>query len=373
MSARVPINDLGRHWQASEGVVRQAMDRVLERGWFVLGPEVEAFQSEFATYCGVGHCVGVGNGTDALELALRALGCTAADDVVTVANAGMYASAAIRAVGATPRFVDIDPITLTMSPASLSAALQVPARAIVVTHLYGRLADMDSLMAIADAHGIPVIEDCAQAHGASRGGRRAGAWGRLGCFSFYPTKNLGAIGDGGAIVTDDATLAGEVLSLREYGWQGKYRAVRPGGRNSRLDELQAAVLRAKLPLLDGFNARRQAVARRYTAALAHSGCTLPAAADASDVAHLYVLRVRRREALREVLSARGVTTDVHYPVPDYRQSALAGLACCDVSLPDTEQAVSEVMTLPCFPELTSAEADAVIEGVLAGLQDCAEG
>ena len=359
----VPLNDLSRHWRVTEPLIRPAMERVLASGWFVLGPAVEAFQSDFAAYCGVSHCVGVANGTDALELALRALDCTAGDEVVTVANAGMYASAAIRAVGAMPRFVDIDPVRLTMAPAALEMALAVPVKAVVVTHLYGRLADMMELLAVADAHGVPVIEDCAQAHGASRGGRRAGAWGTVGCFSFYPTKNLGAIGDSGAVVTDNDGLAATLKSLREYGWERKYHADLPGGRNSRLDELQAAVLGAKLPLLDEMNASRRAVAARYAAAMADCDLILPPEPDAADAAHLFVVRTRARTALRQMLQEGGVATDVHYPVPDHRQAAFSGLPCCAVSLPETERAADEVLTLPCFPEITDAEIETVIAAV----------
>ena len=354
---------MSRHWRATETLIRPVVEQVLARGNFVLGPAVDAFEAEFAAYCGVNDCVGVGNGTDALELALRAFDCMAGDEVVTVANAGMYASSANRSVGAMPRFVDIDPVRLTMDPVALELSLSAPAKAIVVTHLYGRLADMKALLAVADAHGVPIIEDCAQAHGAACGGRQAGAWGEVGCFSFYPTKNLGAIGDGGAIVTNNGDLAKALRSLRQYGWQEKYYASRKGGRNTRLDELQAAVLGAKLPLLDRMNASRRAVAARYMAGLAKCDLTLPPELDTADVAHLFVVRSRARAALRQALQEGGVVTDVHYPVPDHQQKAFSGLPFCAVSLPETERLANEVLTLPCFPEITDAEIETVISTV----------
>lgn len=335
------INDLQRHNQPLAEAVAQATRRVLERGWFVLGPEVEAFEAEFAAYCGVGHCVGVGNGTDALELALRAVGLGPGMRVATVANAGMYSTTAILACGAVPVYVDVDPQTMLIDPSALP-----PADALIVTHLYGRMADMPRLMAAAGR--MPVIEDCAQAHGAMLDGRRAGSWGAAGCFSFYPTKNLGALGDGGAVVTNDAAIDRRVRALRQYGWTSKYTAEIPGGRNSRLDELQAAILRLKLPLLDGWNARRCAIAAAY--GLAPRG-------GPDDVVHLYVIRCAGRDRLRAALRERGVGAEVHYPLPDYRQPAVA----LEAVLPHTERCCREVLTLPCFPEMTDEEVHRVRE------------
>jgi len=351
---RIPLNDLKRHHAPLANELAAAVNRVLSSGWYILGPEVEAFEREFARYCGVEHAVGVGNGTDALELALRAVGVGPASEVATVANAGMYGTAAILRAGATPLYVDVDRQSMTMSPSSLAAAISPATAAVIVTHLYGQIADMEQLLAIAAQANLPVIEDCAQAHGAARAGRKAGSWGTLGCFSFYPTKNLGAAGDGGAVVTADANLAAKVRALRQYGWTEKYRSTVAGGSNSRLDEMQAAVLRTLLPHLDGWNARRREIAQLYNRALAGSGVILPDAGD-DYVAHLYVIRSPHRERIRTALAAAGIGTDVHYPVPDHLQESLRGVPFRQTALPVTEACAREVLTLPCFPEMTDEE------------------
>lgn len=271
-----------------------------------------------------------------------------------VANAGGYGTAAIRAAGAEPLFVDVEPEFMLMDPSSLEARITARTRAVIATHLYGRMADMPRLLAVTAPRGLAVIEDCAQAHGALVQGKRAGAWGAAGCFSFYPTKNLGALGDGGAIVTSDAGLAERARRLRQYGWASKYRSTLAGGRNSRLDEMQAALLAVKLPLVDGWNERRRAIARRYDEALAASR-----ARGSSDVAHLYVLRVRDRDAARTRLAAAGIGTDVHYPIPDHLQESARGERWAACSLPVTEQCCREVLSVPCFPELTAEEVERV--------------
>ena len=277
---------------------------MLASGWYILGRECAAFESEFAAYCGVAHCVSVANGTDALELALRGLGIGPGDTVATVANAGGYSTTAIRAVGAEPLYIDIDPSTMNMSAADLAARLTPAVRAVIATHLYGRMADLPALLAVTGRAAVPLVEDCAQAHGAAIGGKKAGSWGALACFSFYPTKNLGALGDGGAITTNDGQLAQRVKSLRQYGWSGKYQCAEYG-RNSRMDEMQAAILRAKLPHLDGWNARRREIAATYSAALAGQPVECPRDFGEDYVAHLYVIRTpgarsgaRRAERVR---------------------------------------------------------------------------
>jgi dTDP-4-amino-4,6-dideoxygalactose transaminase len=338
--------------------LRGAIERVMASRHYVLGKEVDAFEHAFADYCGTRHCIGVANGTDALELALRALGIRRASRVATVANAGYYTCTALDAIGAEPVFVDVDE-SLTMSPAALARVI-ADVDAVVVTHLYGRLAAVDAIVECATRHAKPVVEDCAQAHGAARAGRRAGSFGTLGCFSFYPTKNLGALGDGGAIVTSDEALAGDVRRLRQYGWSKKYEVSVRGGRNSRLDELQAAVLRKKLPHLDAWNAERRAIAARYRAGMADRGVLLPAIGDDGDVAHLFVVRHARRDALRQALDAAGIASDVHYPIPDHRQGVRAQPA---TPLPVTEAACAEVLTLPCFPGLAPDAADRVVAAV----------
>lgn len=365
---QVPFNDLARQTAAFAPALDAAHRRVLGRGRFLMGPELAAFESAFAGWCGVRCAVGVANGTDALELALRALDLPPGARVATVANAGMYGAAAILAAGLTPVFVEVEPVRATMDPAALQAVLAQGCAAVLATHLYGRLADMARIVPLCAAAGAPLIEDCAQAHGAARDGRMAGAWGNAGCFSFYPTKNLGALGDGGAVVTSDDALAARLRKLRQYGWGAKYAAELPGGRNSRLDELQAAFLLAKLPQLAAMNERRRAVARAYNAAFAPLGLGLPPDPGADDAAHLYVLRAPRRDALRAALAARGVGTEVHYPIPDHRQPAVrARLGGALPALPATERLCAEALSLPCFAEMTDDEVDFVIEAVRAAV------
>ena len=354
----ISLNDLARHHAPLRYELEAAMARVLDRGWYILGPEVEAFEREFAAYLGVAETIAVGNGTDAIELALRALAVRSDETVATVANAGMYATTAIRAVGAVPAYVEIDASSLQMDAEALAAVAAAKPRAIVATHLYGRVADVHSIVTVAREHGIPLIEDCAQAHGARRGNRYAGTFGALGCFSFYPTKNLGALGDAGAIVTNDHELAARLRALRTYGWGAKYHCAIEGGMNSRMDELQAAVLRTKLPHLDEWNRRRRAIAARYTQAIRHPAIGMPPFIDdGSDIAHLYVVRAKMRESLQEHLKASGVATDVHYPIPDHRQPGSGVMP--QQGLEHTDRACAEVLSLPCYPELTDAEIDAV--------------
>src|SRR3989338_4412087 len=284
------INDLNRHTQPIQTALSAAIERVLRSGWFVLGPEVKAFEEEFAGYCGVSHCASLANGTDALELALRALEIGPGKTVLTVANAGMYGTAAILATGALPVYADILPDTLLMDVGDLRRILdRQPVDAVIVTHLYGLLADATEIVRLAHARKIPVIEDCAQAHGAMLRGQKAGSFGDIGCFSFYPTKNLGALGDGGAIVTGRADLAERVRQLRQYGWSSKYHADLVGGRNSRLDEMQAAVLRVMLPMLDRWNGRRREIAARYTKKIAHPAIVAPPIYAEEYVSHLYLI------------------------------------------------------------------------------------
>ena len=334
---------------------------MLNSGWVVLGPEVRSFEEELASYVGVGHATSVGNGTDALTIALTALGCGHGDMVVTVANAGGYATTAIRNVGAIPVYVDVDPTTALMSVDSLSVALEPGVKVVVVTHLFGAMAPVQQIVDLCHEREIKVLEDCAQAIGAERDGRRAGSIGDAAAFSFYPTKNLGALGDGGAITTDDAILAEAVRSLRQYGWEGKYTVGRTGGRNSRLDELQAAVLRVRLPVLDAGNARRRDIHRRYAEA---TSCPVFGVDDASFVAHLAVLDVPDRVRARASLGEAGITTDIHYPIPDHQQPVTADHRIAG-SLATTERLAERILTVPCFPELTDEEVARVCDGLSA--------
>jgi aminotransferase EvaB len=363
ITQRLPLNDLQRHNAPFLQELIADLTAVARSGWYILGQQVQEFEAAFAGYCGVAHCVGVGNGTDALELALRACGAGPGREVVTVANAGGYATAAIRAAGADPLYVEVEAGSMLMDIDSLEQRLTPRTSAIVVTHLYGRMVDMPRLTSVARRAGVAVVEDCAHAHGARMEGRCAGAWGTLGCFSFYPTKNLGALGDAGAVVTNDAALAELVRRLRQYGWTSRFVSEAPGGRNSRLDEMQAAVLLRKLPHLEEWNARRRAIARVYDWEFRDLDLETPGYSGADAVTHLYVMRTGRREELRTRLRELGIATEVHYPVPDYRQNSERGRHGSDCRLPVTEECCRRVVTLPCFPEMTDAEVEKVVAAV----------
>jgi dTDP-4-amino-4,6-dideoxygalactose transaminase len=354
---KIPMNDLRRQTAAIRADLNIAAARVFERGWYLMGEETLNFEHGFANYLGVGHCIAMANGTDSLELALRCLDIDVGDRVIVTPNAGMYGSVALLHAGAEPLFADVDG-SLCMSTESLDyVASTAHAKAVIVTHLYGQMADMDAVLKIATRRGLRVIEDCAQAHGARANGRAAGNFGDIGCFSFYPTKNLGALGDAGAIVTNDANLAEKARILRQYGWKaGKYRIEIPNGRNSRMDELQAAFLLAKLRYVDRWNARRKSIWEQYRIAV---GDHLVGAAGESFVAHLCVMVSPERDALRQRLAARGIATEVHYPIPDHRQPVWQE-RFAPLSLPRAELACDQVLTLPCFPEMTEEETAYVV-------------
>lgn len=359
----IPPFDLKRQIAALKLEIEAAMAGVFERGVFILGAEVAAFEEEFAAYCGVTHAVGVGSGTEALHLALRACDIGPGDEVITVAHTAVATVAAIELAGARPVLVDIEPHRATLDPARLEAAITPRTRAVIPVHLYGCPADMAPILEIARQHHLRVIEDCAQAHGATYQGKRTGCWGDLAAFSFYPTKNLGAFGDGGAVVTDNPALAERLRLLREYGWAERYvSAIK--GLNSRLDALQAAILRLKLRHLEAWNNRRRTLAQRYTALLQNSGLQLPFdPPDGTHVYHLYVIRTPHREALRAFLSARGIGTLIHYPVPVHLQPAYADLGYGPGTLPETEAAAAQVLSLPLYPELYEDEVAAVCAAI----------
>lgn len=354
----IPVFALSRQVAAIRPEVDRAIAEVLDSGWFIMGRQVEAFEREFAEYLGVGGVVGVANGTDALRLALLALQVGPGDEVITVANAGIYAVATIDAVGARPIPVDIDPATHTIDPAAVARAVSPRTKAILLVHLYGGVADLDAILALASQRGLSVIEDCAQSHGATLHGRRVGSFGDVATFSFYPTKNLGAYGDGGAVAARDPAVLDRLRLLRNYGWRQQYLS-EIKGTNSRLDELQAAVLRVKLRHLDDWNAARRALAARYTADL--RGVVTPVERpDSSHVYHLYVARAPRRNELRAYLQERGIGTGVHYPLPAHLQPAYEELDLGRGSLPETERAAEEIVSLPLYPELRDDEVDRVI-------------
>lgn len=347
--------------------LKAAAARVIDSGWYVLGQEVAAFEKEFATWCGVPHAVGVGNGLDALSLILRAyksLGRLAdGDEVIVPGNTFIASFLAITQSGLVPVAVEPDPSTFNLDPAAVEAAIGPRTRAIMPVHLYGQLADMPAMTAIARRHDLLVIEDAAQAHGATWSGRRAGAFGDAAAFSFFPAKNLGALGDGGAVVTADAELAGRVAALRNYGSLEKYHHLYQGV-NSRLDEMQAAMLRVKLKYVDGDVGRRRDIARRYLAAIHHPDIALPAVEDEQRHAwHLFVVRSAHRDALQAHLLARGVHAQVHYPVPPQRQPAYAGGLL--PSLPLTERLHDEVLSLPIGPTLEDQAVERVIAACLS--------
>lgn len=340
-----------------------AIAAVLDEGWYILGKQVSAFEQAFADYLGVKHAIGVGSGTDALHLALRALDIGPGDEVITVSHTAVATAAAIEIAGATPVLVDIEPDYYTLDPSQLEAVLTPRTRAVLPVHLYGQPAEMDPILAFARRHGLEVVEDCAQAHGARYRGRRVGGLGDAGCFSFYPTKNLGAIGDGGAIVTDDDKVADRLKQLREYGWDNRRNSRRPGW-NSRLDELQAAILNVKLPHLEADNRRRRAVALIYDEALSPLPLALPRRRDDCDHAYrLYVVACDDRDALSAHLRSRDIVAGIHYALPVHRQSAYAGRLAGAMDLPVTDKAVASVLSLPIFPELQEAQATSIVDAV----------
>ena len=345
MSITVPLNDLARAARSQGSELARVATEVVDSGWYIKGPRHDQFEHDLATYLAVGEVVAVGNGTDALELALRRVCTQERPVVVTAANAGGYTSCAAIAAGLRPRYCDIDPATHCLDPAVLPELLDDHVGAVVVTHLYGRVGAVGEVKAICTPLGIPVIEDCAQAIGARTPQGAAGSLGDLSTFSFYPTKNLGALGDGGAIATSDPELASRIRVLSQYGWTQKYTIGLAGGRNSRMDELQAALLSFRLPLLEPGNLRRRAIVGRYAAAAPASVRVLPANGP-DHVAHLAVVVTNDAAGLAGHLAAAGIQTAVHYPIPDHRQPALGGEPAV---LPATDALTGRVLSLPCFP------------------------
>jgi len=363
----VPFVDLKRQYRGIEKEILSATRRVFEKGRFILGEEVSAFEKEFAHYCGVRHGVGVGSGTDALSLALKAAGIGEGDEVVTVANSFIATALAISFAGAKPLFVDIDPKTYTMDPDGLEILLKREKakrdgrkiKAVLPVHLYGHPADMGSIMEIANRYDLIVIEDACQAHGAKYGGRKVGSFGALGCFSFYPTKNLGGYGDGGMVVTSDQRYDKRLRLLRNYGERKKYRHILKGG-NSRLDEMQAAILRVKLRYLDRWNEKRRKQAEIYTEMLAPLGVVCPSEKGrVKHVYHLYVIRTRKRDGLQEFLRKKGIETLIHYPIPIHRQEAYKELEYRKGDLPVTKKWAGKILSLPFFREMTKSEMEEV--------------
>jgi dTDP-4-amino-4,6-dideoxygalactose transaminase len=361
--ARVPFLDLGASTAELADEIGAAAARVLGSGWYILGPEVDAFERAFADYVGVRHCVGVGSGLDALHLALLAMGIGPGDEVIVPSNTYIATWLAVSRTGARPVPVEPDPQTANLDPDRLAFARTRRTRAVLPVHLYGLPAAMDAIRAFAAHHDLRVLEDAAQAHGARRRGRSVGGLGDAGAWSFYPSKNLGALGDGGAVTTDDRRLAERLRSLRNYGSRAKYvHAER--GLNSRLDELQAAILAVKLPHLEEWNARRARLAAIYLDGLADIGLGLPATpADCEHAWHVFAVRSPQRDALAAHLAAHGIGTLMHYPVPPHLQEAYADLGLRAGDLPIAEAMAAETLSLPMGPQMTAADAERVVEVV----------
>lgn len=348
-------------YRAHKATIDAAIGRVLDSGTYVLGGEVKSFERAFADYCGVAHAVGVGSGTDALILALRSLGLGRGDEVITVSHTALATVAAIIATGATPVLVDVDTASYTIDPTRIEGAVGQRTKAIVAVHLYGRPAELDTIAVIAKRHGLYLIEDCAQAAGARYGDRRIGSVGDVACFSFYPTKNLGAVGDGGMVTTANASMAARVRRLHQYGWN-EDRETEDVGVNSRLDPLQAAILGAKLPYLDADNARRAAIAACYAEGLSGLPITLPATREGNThVYHLYVIACDERDVLMDHLRRHGIGGGIHYPMPVHLHKGYAERVRVPAAgLPVTERLAGRILSLPIYPELGAAEVETVI-------------
>lgn len=358
---RVPFLDLKAAHHELKAELEAAFHRVLDSGWFVMGPELESLEAEFADYCGVDYCVGVGNGLEALHLLLRAYGIGSGDEVIVPSNTFIATWLAVSQCGAIPVPVEPDIETYNIDPQHISAAITPRTRAIIPVHLYGQPADMDAINEIASRHGLVVIEDAAQAQGARYKGKRSGSLGHAAGTSFYPGKNLGALGDGGAILTSDRTIADKVRRLRNYGSEIKYQHELMGF-NSRLDELQAALLRTKLRMLDTWNLRRANIARTFQQTLADCGVRIPHVPEWADpVWHLYVIRSPEREALQGFLKERGIDTMIHYPIPPHRQRCYAGRSWGD--LPIADNLAQEVLSLPIYPTMNQLQATYLTDAV----------
>ncbi|ANY82185.1 erythromycin biosynthesis sensory transduction protein eryC1 (plasmid) [Microvirga ossetica] len=350
----IPFLDIKAQYQTVQGPLERAVLDVLRSGDYVLGDPVRTFERDFAAYCGAGEAVALNTGTSALHLALLAAGVGPGDEVITVPLTFVATAAAIVFTGATPVFVDVDPKTFTMDPEAFEAAITPQTRAVLPVHLHGRLADMEAICAIANRHGIMIIEDAAQAHGAERDGRRAGTFGTMGCFSFYPGKNLGACGEGGAVVTSDSEIAALLRCLRDWGQQGKYNHILRGF-NYRMDTLQAAVLGVKLQFLPAWTEARQRIAASYESLLVETGVERPGLCGRDHVYHVYSVCVEGRDKIREILNASGVATGIHYPRPVHMQPAYASISTTPGGFPVSERLAERFLSLPIYPEMTQQQ------------------
>jgi len=355
----IPVANPLAQFAAHEAEIRNAIDRVLKSGWYILGSEVKLFEQEFAAFQGSDFCVSTASGTDAIVVALLASGIKPGDEVITVSHSAVATVAAIEQIGAIPVFSDIDPSTRCLDPRNIAPLVSPKTRAIIPVHIYGQPAPMPEIIAIAAEFALLVIEDCAQAHGAEIDGRKVGTFGDAAAFSFYPTKNLGAIGDGGAVVTSDEKIAANCRYLRQYGWKERYISFFPGV-NSRLDELQASILRVKLPSLPANNARRREIARKYCAAIDRTGIVPPPLiANTLHAMHLFVVECANRDNLQQFLTDHGIATARHFPMPIHEQPAYKGRIRGADALPATETLYERIISLPMYPELTDSQVDKV--------------
>jgi len=356
-SRTIPINDLSREWISNSGEVQAAVKRVIASGSYILGNEVSAFEKEFAHYIGIENVAGVASGSDALELALLAVGCGAHSTIGTAPNAGGYTSLAAANIGARVVYADVDPITHVLTPVSIQAALESGLDALVVTHLYGNVAKVDEIRKVCEPLNVPIIEDCAQAAGARLGRHKVGTFGDAATFSFYPTKNLGAVGDAGVVASASRKIIEKVRVLAQYGWDKPYHVVESDGMNSRLDEIQAAVLRVGLPHLDTFNKRRRDIVRSYAAAVEDVNISVVTEFSDESVAHLAVIMVESeniRDHMRERLAGAGIQTSIHYPILDSEQRGFM-TPLRPMATPVANDVCNRIFTVPCFPSLTDEE------------------
>lgn len=357
----IPVANPAAQLESHRAEIREAIERFLDSERFILGPEVEAFEKEFAAFLGASFCVGVANGTDAVALALKSTGISPGDEVITVSHSAVATVAAIEQINAVPVFADIDAVSGCLNPAEIERLISPRTKAIVAVHIYGQPAAMNEIVPIARNHNLKVVEDCAQAHGAEIDQRKVGTWGDAAAFSFYPTKNLGALGDGGAVVTNSGETAEQVRMLRQYGWKERYISSVPG-TNSRLDELQAAILRVKLRSLASDNVRRRQIAAAYCEAIDGQTICSPHQIDGTlHAMHLFVVRSERRDELQDFMRAAGIGTALHYPKPIHRQPSYAARIRGGDRLPETESLYREILTLPMFPELTDSDVKKVCD------------
>lgn len=360
---QIQLNNLSTIINSNKKKIVEAIDKTIASGWIILGPEVRNFEDAFAGYLNAKHCIGVANGTDAIELALKSFDICKTDMVATVANAGAYTLNAILAIGAKPFFLDVDNETFNTTIDEVYRAIKAGVKAVVATHLYGlAIQEIHEIANLCSKHNVFLLEDCAQSHGAKINNKFTGTFGDAAAFSFYPTKNLGALGDGGAVVTNNTGIFTKVKSLRQYGWTSKYKIEMAGARNSRLDEMQAAILQVFLPHLNLMNEKRRGIASRYSREIKNKEVVTPKNITENYVAHLYVIKCNQRNKLKEHLKLNQIASDIHYPIPDHRQPFFEN-QYKDLTLKNTEELSEIILTLPCYPEMSEKDVGKIISAV----------